>query len=182
MAYRKLIPFLILAALVTVLDLASKSWVFSRLPNPHDHFTVIDGVFDIIHHTNTGGMWGVGQDWNPWILRIVRMGAVAVIFVILAQTPASDRISVWALGLVMGGAIGNIHDSLAHDAVRDFLKFDLGFPPFDPFPTFNVADSAICVGVFLLAIQMLFFSSPPVAEAEAAPEKARDANAGNGTT
>lgn len=155
MSRRKLAPVLLLAALVTALDLASKSWVFARLERSSDRIVVIDGVFEIVRHTNTGGMWGVGQEWNPWILRTVRIGAVLVIFLILAQTRQSDRLALAALGLVLGGAVGNIYDSLVHHAVRDFLKFDFDFKPFDPFPTFNVADSAICVGVFLLALQMV---------------------------
>ncbi len=159
---RKHVVFLVIAVVVLGLDLASKAFVFEKLPHPHQRIEVIeDGVFEIIHHTNTGGMWGVGQSWNPWILRIVRLFAVGVIFVILAQTPATDRLSIAALGMVMGGAIGNIFDSLYYDHVRDFLKFDFGVAPFDPFPTFNVADSAICVGVFLLAIQMIFFPARP---------------------
>jgi signal peptidase II len=56
---------------------------------------------------------------------------------------------------VMGGAIGNIYDGFAFEAVRDFLLFDFDFAPFDPFPVFNDADSAICVGVGLLAIGLL---------------------------
>ena len=74
---------------------------------------------------------------------------------ILRSAGERDALAVLALGLVMGGAIGNISDSLRFEYVRDFLRFDFGFPPFDPFPTFNVADSAICVGVSLLALQML---------------------------
>ncbi|MFH0944055.1 MAG: signal peptidase II [Planctomycetota bacterium] len=157
---KKTALFLILAGIVLALDLGSKACVFSWLDQPFDRHEVIDGVFEIIHHTNTGGMWGVGQEWNPWILKVVRMAAVLVIFVILKQTPASDRWSVAALGLVLGGAAGNIYDSWVHEAVRDFLKFDFGFWIFDPFPTFNIADSAICVGVALLALRMVFCSPP----------------------
>lgn len=174
MSPAKLLPFLLLAVLVSGLDLWSKHVVWERFPVEHSRTVVIadsdggDPVFEIVHHRNQGGMWGVGQQWNPWILRIIRMGAVLVIFVILAQTPASDRTSVGALGFVMGGAVGNIHDSLRYGYVRDFLKFDFDFPVFDPFPTFNVADSAICVGVFLLAFRMIFFPPP---EEESAGKK-----------
>ena len=167
MVSKKTVLFLILALIVVALDLGSKQYVFSRLDQPFDRFEVVDGVFEIIHHTNTGGMWGFGQGWNPWILRLVRMAAVAVIFIILGQTPATDRWSVAALGMVMGGAVGNIYDSLAYGAVRDFLKFDFGFWMFDPFPTFNIADSGICVGVFLLAFRMLFFAPPAPSAKEA---------------
>ena len=65
-----------------------------------------------------------------------------------------------ALGLVLGGAVGNIYDSLHYGYVRDFLKFDFGFFLFDPFPTFNVADSGICIGVGLLALQMIRHPDP----------------------
>lgn len=165
---KKTALFLILAGIILALDLGTKEYVFSRLDQPFDRYEVIDGVFEIIHHTNTGGMWGVGQEWNPWILRIVRMAAVLVIFVILKQTPAADRWSVAALGFVLGGAAGNIYDSWVHEAVRDFLKFDFGFWIFDPFPTFNVADSAICVGVALLALRMIFFTPPQAKSAGSA--------------
>ena len=117
---------------------------------------------ELVKHLNPGVMWGIGQEWNPWILRSVRIVAVIVIFFILFKTSSDDRLAVVSLGLVLGGAVGNIYDSLRYGAVRDFLKFDFDFPVFDPFPTFNVADSAICIGVFLLAIQMLFF--PPKEE------------------
>lgn len=155
--------FFAVAAIVAALDLGSKEWVFDTLDRGGGRYgsiTVIDEIFEIVCHTNPGGMWSIGTDWNPWILRIVRLAAVGVIFVILHQTPKTDRLGIFALGLVMGGAVGNIYDSLSMDAVRDFLKFDFGFAPFDPFPIFNVADSAICVGVALLAIQMVFQPSP----------------------
>ncbi|MBI4881923.1 MAG: signal peptidase II [Planctomycetes bacterium] len=155
---RKLLFFLALAAAVTAADLVTKSIVFSRLPHPGQTVSVIGKTFEIVHHTNTGGMWGVGQSWNPWILRLVRFAAVAVVLVILYQTRPGDRVSVVSLGMIMGGAVGNIHDSLRLGSVRDFLKFDFGFDPFHAFPTFNIADSAICVGVGLLALQMLLSS------------------------
>jgi len=160
----KLLPFALLAIIITAADLWSKHVVWEKFPTEYSGTTIWedggggDPVFVIVHHRNTGGMWGVGQKWNPWILRIIRLGAVLVIFFIMAQTPESDRISIWSLGLVMGGAVGNIYDSISLGYVRDFLKFDFDFPVFDPFPTFNVADSAICVGVTLLAIRMIFFA------------------------
>jgi signal peptidase II len=167
---RKYTLFFVVAAIVAALDLGSKEWVFDTLDRGDGRYgsiTVIDRVFEIVCHTNPGGMWSIGTDWNPWILKIVRLAAVCVIFVILQQTPKTDRLGVFALGLVMGGAVGNIHDSLRLHAVRDFLKFDFDFPPFDPFPIFNIADSAICVGVALLAIQMVFQPAPQKARTKA---------------
>jgi signal peptidase II len=56
---------------------------------------------------------------------------------------------------VLGGAVGNVFDGFAYHAVRDFILVDLGIRFFDPFPVFNVADSAICIGVGLLALGMM---------------------------
>lgn len=163
----KILLFASLALAIVALDLWSKHAVFDYLGYRGER-PVIDGTFWLAHHHNTGGMWGIGQDLHPWVLRTVRLLAVSVIFVILAQTPRGDRWGTGALGLVLGGAAGNIYDSFAFGYVRDFLKFDLGFPPFHPFPTFNVADSAICVGVAMLALQMAFFPNPAPARNEAA--------------
>jgi signal peptidase II len=159
---RKLLIFAPLAMVIVALDLFTKAWVESRLGYGAME-SVFGTTFQLANHRNTGGMWGVGSDWPRWILPTVRLGALGVIFYLLHHTPARDRLGVIALGLVMGGAIGNIHDSLSLGYVRDFLYFDFDVPVFDPFPTFNVADSAICVGVGLLALQMFRTPAPPAA-------------------
>jgi signal peptidase II len=150
---RKLKLFLPLAVVILAADLWTKDWIESRLEYGRLE-SVWGDTFLLANHRNEGGMWGVGQDWPDWILPTVRCAALLVIVYLLRQTPAQDRLGVFALGLVMGGAAGNIHDSLTLGYVRDFLLFDFDVPVFDPFPTFNVADSAICVGVGLLALQM----------------------------
>ena len=161
---------LLVAALVAGADLWTKHEVWRRLPSAYDREVVWpdsdgDPIFEIVHHTNTGGMWGVGRDWNPWILRTFRLLSVGVVIWLLFQVPRGDRLSPLALGLVLGGAAGNIYDSLRFGHVRDFLKFDFDVPVFDPFPTFNLADSAITVGVALLAFRMLV---PPRARSDPA--------------
>lgn len=153
----KLKIFLPLALVILAADLWTKDWIEARLEYGRLE-SVWGDTFLLANHRNEGGMWGIGQDWPSWILPTVRLAALLVILYLLRQTSASDRIGTFALGLVMGGAAGNIHDSLTLGYVRDFLLFDFDVPVFDPFPTFNVADSAICVGVGLLALQM--FRSP----------------------
>lgn len=165
MTKNKLTWFLLIGAFWCAADLYTKDRALEFLPKEGQTHAVFGETFQLANHHNTGGMWGVGKEWNPWILRTVRLFAVVVIFVILLQTPATDRISIVALGLVLGGAVGNIYDSLQYGFVRDFLMFDFGFPPFDPFPTFNVADSGICIGVGLLAIQMIRHPDPTNAAA-----------------
>ena len=72
----KLIWFLLVAVIVTALDLFTKVRAFAFLPGEGQQYEVIEGTFWLAHHRNTGGMWGIGQDWNPWILRSVRILAV----------------------------------------------------------------------------------------------------------
>jgi len=103
---------------------------------------------------NPGMMWGA-FDRHPALLKVVRPLAVLVIFLLLGSIPAGQWSSRLALGGILGGALGNIYDSFRYIGVRDFLQIDLNIPVFDPFPAFNLADSAICVGVAILAIGMM---------------------------
>jgi signal peptidase II len=109
---------------------------------------------------NSGVMWGAFPqlgDLLPWL----RSAAAVVVIVMLLGTHPRARATFVALGLVLGGAIGNVWDGFMLGSVRDFILVDLGFRPFAPFPVFNVADSAICVGVGLLALGMLFEKPRP---------------------
>jgi signal peptidase II len=144
---------LLLAVAILVLDLWSKHAVFAAL-SEHEHVWLIDTWFGFTKVFNPGIMWGKFSEISgalPW-LRVV--AAVVVLFMLRSAPRDALRLQL-ALGLVLGGAIGNIYDGFTVGQVRDFLLVDLDFPPFDPFPVFNVADSAICVGVGLLALGLL---------------------------
>ncbi|MFH1999994.1 MAG: signal peptidase II [Planctomycetota bacterium] len=148
--------FWIITIVIFVADLWSKEAAISHVRDAaqgnicwvqHPWFALVDV-------SNKGGPWGVGREFSK-ALRIVRMLALGVILFILMGTPYNSRIQVISLSLVMGGALGNIWDSWVFGHVRDFLYFDLGFAPANPWPAFNLADSAICVGVAGLALTML---------------------------
>jgi signal peptidase II len=94
--------------------------------------------------------------------------AVGACLHLLRQTPAQDRLSRLALGLIVSGAIGNAIDRIRMGEVVDFIHVDLGFWPFHPWPIFNVADSAVCVGVGLL----LWRSFRPLSVTDPAPAQA----------
>jgi len=98
---------------------------------------------------NKGGPFGIFA--GSLLLRIVRFLALGVILYLLAATPRKARFQIVSLSMIMGGALGNIWDTMAFGSVRDFLYVDLGFPPANPWPAFNLADSLICTGVALLA-------------------------------
>lgn len=148
-AYRQLH---VLALAVFVLDQATKIWVNATIPfNPlHVHdgrndIAVIDGFFYLIHVGNTGAAWSMfsGQSVLLAFLAIATLAAIYFWRHTLGLRDATTRI---AFGLLCGGIIGNLVDRLIHGHVVDFI--DLHFGNYI-YPTFNVADSAICIGVVI---------------------------------
>ncbi|MGQ0551840.1 MAG: signal peptidase II [Planctomycetota bacterium] len=144
---------LVAAVLIAAFDLWSKAAVFDAL-RMHEEYLLAGEWLAFKPVLNPGVMWGQFGNLQPY-LPWVRSVAAIVVLVMIATTPAAARRTQLALGLVLGGAIGNIWDGFAVGQVRDFVLVDLGFAPFHPFPIFNVADSAICVGVGLLALGLL---------------------------
>jgi signal peptidase II len=158
--------FWILAILILAADLWTKSAATALVRDQADghYYWIARPWFALVEVTNRGGPWGVGRDF-PRGLRIIRILALGFILYILKGTEARNRFQVISLAMVMGGALGNIWDTLFYrkdgevvGAVRDFLYFDLGFAPADPWPAFNLADSMICVGVFGLFLAIMLNS------------------------
>lgn len=134
---------LLLATGVLVLDQLSKWWVLTDIMNP-PRVIEVTSFFNLVLAWNRGisfGMFSDGADWGGWALT-----GVAVIitgFLVRWLAKAETTLTQLALGLVIGGAIGNVIDRVRFGAVIDFLDFHaMGFH----WPAFNVADSAIVVG------------------------------------
>lgn len=154
----------VLTVVVVALDLWSKSAIFASFeadPYPRVRY-LIGEWFGVTSTLNTGVMWGKFPQFGD-VLPYLRSVAALIVVWMALTTPAGARRVLWALGLVLGGALGNIWDGFVLGAVRDFVYVDLDVRFFDPFPIFNIADSAICVGVALLALGL----AAPEAEAEA---------------
>ena len=144
-----------LAAVVVALDRLTKWLVETRLSGS-DVYRVIPGYFEIIHSENRGVAFGIFNDstfeWRTALLVLVSSVAVILVSVILWKANQMDRMSMWSLALVLGGAVGNVFDRMISGKVTDFLQVYLGTYPW---PTFNVADSAIVIGsLFLLFSQI----------------------------
>lgn len=140
-----------LAAAIAALDLWSKAAVFAAV-GPGERVPLLGTqwlAFTAVE--NRGVMWGLFPGLH-WLLPWLRALAAVVVIAMLLGTHPRQRTTLVALGLVLGGAAGNVYDGFSLGAVRDFVLVDLDIPVFDPFPVFNVADSAICVGVALLAL------------------------------
>jgi len=116
---------------------------------------VVDGFFKLVLWGNTGAAWSLFHDSNE-ALAIVSLLALLALFIWRHKFDTSTLLGQCSLGLIFGGIIGNLFDRLdPHRAqVIDFLRFYLHKRSGDEvgFPAFNIADSAICVGVGLLII------------------------------
>jgi signal peptidase II len=139
-----------------VLDQASKLWIESSLSFA-DRIPVIPGFFSITHVRNPGAAFGLFVD-APVALRLtlfigITLVAIAMILTFYRRLAPGDRFSALSLGLILGGAVGNLIDRITRGEVVDFLHFRLwgGYQ----WPDFNLADSFIVVGVALLVIELL---------------------------
>lgn len=148
-----------LAALVLVAaDRVTKMIVEESIPL-NGAVAVIPGFFDIVHIKNRGAAFGLmGDVESEWVSRgftVVSIAALVIIAALYRSLPPRDRAARAALVLIGSGAFGNLIDRLKGGAVTDFLLFYIdGYR----WPAFNVADSAITVGVMLLAWSL--FMSP----------------------
>lgn len=142
------------AALVVLLDQLSKRWIERNLPLYESLAPIpaLDGFFTITHFTNTGAAFGLLRDQNLLFVAIALV-VVASIVVYSRYLPHDKWLVQLALGLQLGGAVGNMIDRVRQGHVTDFIYFHF-------WPAFNVADAAIVVGVALLAWVMLTYREP----------------------
>jgi signal peptidase II len=136
-----------------LLDQLSK-WVILETIGPdaaRDVIAIVPGVLRLHFVRNTGSAFGLFQG-NSDILKLLAIFAVVGLLVYYIRTASRDWLVALAVGLQLGGALGNITDRFRHGYVVDFIDFPR-------FPTFNVADSAITIGVILLMYALLFRDS-----------------------
>ena len=104
---------------------------------------VIPGFFNLTQVHNTGAAWGILRTHGSWLM-LLALGALVFLCFIRRHFTHVGMVPRIALGLLLGGIAGNLTDRVVHGHVIDFLSFYIGSYPW---PAFNVADSAICVGV-----------------------------------
>jgi signal peptidase II len=148
-----------IASIAFILDQISKYWVLRHLFGFQGDIAAgiwhppipVTPFFNWVMVWNRGVSFGLlrhHSEWMPYALSV--LAAAIVIGLLVWVRQHSGAMVIWAVGLVSGGAIGNIIDRLTYGAVADFLDFHL----FDRhYPAFNVADSCIVVGVMILLVQ-----------------------------
>lgn len=142
----------VIALAIFVADQLTKQAVLRYVVHP-DEIVLIDGFFKLVHWTNTGAAWSLFSGQNA-LLAIVSLVALLGLFLWRHHFDTKTLMGQISLGLIFGGIAGNLCDRLFIGHVVDFLRFyiftrsgeELGFP------AFNIADSAICIGVGLLFI------------------------------
>ena len=156
---RHLRLFLAVAGPILVLDIATKHFVFNSLGAAvgGGELTatgrvagIIPGILDIQCVLNKGAFsgWFAGA---PWLLTAISAGAIAVITAVILRSARLTRVVILCCALLWAGTAGNLHDRLRFGGVRDFIRVTIP-KVFEPWPNFNVADSAICIGVGLLLL------------------------------
>jgi signal peptidase II len=164
---KRQIPYLLLMAAVVVLDQATKAVIVRSLAL-HEYVPLVDGLLSLSHVRNRGAAFGILSDWDvphqSALLSVLSLGALFAIACYFLRLPRAARLPRLALALVLGGAFGNLIDRVRLGYVVDFVH---AYWRQYQWPDFNVADSAITVGVTLLVIDIL--RSPGHAPAGAKP-------------
>jgi signal peptidase II len=147
--------YLFVSVAVLIADQWTKWRVEVHLPDRATE-PLLPGFLNLTHVRNTGVAFGLfaaqGTTGGSWLLTLLGLAALTAVGVYFWFTPSRDRLLLVALALVVGGAVGNLIDRVVTGAVTDFIDVYVGF---HHWPAFNVADSAISIGIALMAFDSL---------------------------
>jgi signal peptidase II len=145
---------LLLSLPLFILDQWSKHWIVAHFELYRDEQEVIPGMFWLHHAANTGVAFGMfnGTEYANYAFGAIAIGALVMITMLYRAKFFVGKLGSLAVALLVAGICGNFTDRLKHGYVVDFLKFDFGFWPFHPWPSFNVADSCVVVAALCLAV------------------------------
>jgi signal peptidase II len=142
--------YYILAAAVIALDQWTK-WLIVKNMEIGDSITIINNFLYITSHRNSGAAWGILQG-QMWFFYVITAVVIVGIMYYIHKAAKGKWLMGISLGLLLGGAIGNFIDRVLRQEVVDFINtYPFGYN----FPVFNVADSALVIGVALLILQMI---------------------------
>ena len=146
--------FASIGSVTIIADQVTKVWARNSLPANGAPISVIENFWDWSLHYNTGSAFSLFQNasWGRAFLTIVGVVAIGAIFWMVTQAKLHQKRQLWALGLIAGGAIGNLFDRIAFGKVTDFVVWKYYA---HTWPVFNIADFALCIGVGFLVLDML---------------------------
>lgn len=146
---------------IFLLDQASKAWAIRKLRFGGD-ISIIPNFLNFAYAENTGVAFSFldnGSDTGRWGLSVIAFVAAILVLYFFWRTPRSDDLILGALALLLAGILGNVTDRARLGFVIDFIDVQFGAWHY---PTFNVADAAICIGAGLLILDMFFSRKKPV--------------------
>jgi signal peptidase II len=145
--------FAVVSFLVVLLDQSFKIWIRRNLPFG-ETLEILPGWVHLSHTLNTGAAWGM-LSGQRWLLIAISLGVSVFIIKLAKELAPRGGLSLAALGLIFGGAIGNLIDRVLFGVVTDMIDLDTPIEYLRTFPVFNIADSALTVGVILLILDFL---------------------------
>ena len=156
----KYLQLVLVAGTLVALDQLTKAVVLARM-TLHESIVVIPGFFNLTRVHNPGGAFGFlagdSGPWRHWLFLGAALLALILILYFYHQTPKNKPWLRLALGLISGGAVGNLIDRVRFGEVVDFLDFYLGQLHW---PAFNIADSGVTVGVIIFIVHIVFKKMP----------------------
>ena len=135
--------FLIVAALVVILDQLSKLWIDANRPQ----IQLLPGVLDLVYVENTGAIFGLVHSHTELFIAL-GIAASVIILVFLYYFPPATNVGMLSFALILGGAVGNLIDRIRLGYVIDFISFHVH--ELFHWPAFNIADAALTVGILML--------------------------------
>lgn len=174
--HKRLPPLLLLllvAVAVVALDQGSKWLVLQSLRlQAGGHYDLIPDCFQLVLVHNPGAAWGMLAGRQK-LLALISLGVTALLLLGRARITAGWRERDWALGLLLGGIMGNFFDRLLRPGVVDFLRCFISTASRDyEWPSFNLADSGICIGVGLFILSTFLRPDAPAPSTPLVPPAA----------
>ena len=166
--YRKYIVFFVVFAVSVAIDQGTKWWIVAHVEFAKGEIEVIPGFLSIVHAQNPGAAMGLLRNYEHrhYLFLVFTLIALAVIVDLFRRLPRTDIFMSLVLGLILSGAVGNGIDRLHKRTVTDFIRVYTDLPSLKAWlinnfgtyewPSFNVADSALVVGVGLFLIHYMF--------------------------
>lgn len=182
---KKLTVFTTVTLIGLIFDQATKIWIRNSETINNGGWKIIPGFLDFVHAENPGAAFGLLSDFpEVWRLTLFLSFTVIAIFVILdlyRRLPRSDVFMTTTLGLILSGALGNAIDRIHQSTVTDFIRIYTDHPPWvewlgshwpymTEYPSFNIADSALLIGVGMFLFHYLFLEEKEQEAEEVAAE------------
>ena len=187
---RKYVIFAIIAIALIALDQVTKVWVVENIAYRTEEIELIPGFLSLVHAQNPGAAFGFldGFEYRMVVFAVFTVIAVVMLGQMLVQLPNDDRFQTVALAMITSGAIGNAIDRVDKQSVTDFVRVYTESPSLKPklmewfgtaeWPSWNVADAAIVVGLGMFLIHFLFLEKDEEGLELDPPEKKLDEPAG----